>query len=57
MEFKAITLRKEDAPPGGFIYGLPPNAVEVNFSETDDELRVDFLLLEKGEVLPQMGHC
>jgi len=57
MEFKAIVLKKEDAPPSGFIYGLPPNAVEVNFSETDEELRVDFLLLEKGEVLPQMGHC
>jgi len=57
MEFKVITLKKEDAPPSGFIYGLPLNAVDVNVSETDDELRIDFLLLEKGECVPQMGHC
>jgi len=57
MEFKVITLKKEDAPPSGFIYGLPLNAIDVNVSETDDELRIDFLLLEKGECVPQMGHC
>ena len=57
MEFKAITLRKEDAPPSGFIYGLPLNAVDVNVSETDDELRIDYLLLDQGEIHPQIGHC